>query len=103
MILDYYFFSKMPYNEASLFTALVRMEGSIQLYNSGKQVYELSNEKYKKYYSRRINYHKEMISALSKIISVKGTVEEISSKEIPIIDSLLEFPPYLEYLKRKIE
>ena len=44
-----------------------------------------------------------MIGVLSKIISVKGTVEEISSKEIPIIDSLLGFPPYLEYLKRKIE
>jgi len=93
----------MAYNEVTLFSVLMRMEGSIQLYNSGRQVQKLSDEKYKKYYNRHINYHKEMIEVFSKIISVKGTAEEISSKEIPIIDSLLGFPPYLEYLKRKIE
>lgn len=84
----------------NLFSVLMRLEGSIQLYNSALQVQKGSNKKYKDYYNRKMNYHKEMIEVFSRVIKIEGTPEDIASKEIPIVMPLLDYPPYLEYLKK---
>lgn len=86
-----------------LFTVLMRLEGAIQLYKGASQVKEGCDKKYKNYYSRNMNYQKEMIEVFSKIIKIEGTPEDISSKEIPIVLPLLDYPPYLEYLKTSKE
>lgn len=86
-------------SEIKLFAVLMRLEGSVQLYKSGLQVQEQATKKYKDYYLRNVMFHKEMIELYSKMLKWETTPEEIVKNKFPVIDQLLDFPPYLEYLK----
>ena len=87
--------SKDPYK---IFSVLMNLEGSIQLYNSANQVYRKNKGRKQEYFRWSINYHKGRIEVFAKSINIEGTPEEISSKDIPIIKELLNYPPYLQYL-----
>ena len=86
-----------------IFTTIMSLEGSIQLWKSGIQAFEMSKGRAKDYYGMSIKYHKERIEILASSVNIKGSVEEISSKEIPVIKELLDYPPYIEYLKTQDE
>ena len=86
--------------ELKIFTVLMNLEGSIQLWKAGIQAFERSKGRNKDYFRGSIKYHKEMIEFLAASINIKGSVEEIASEKIPVIKELLDYPPYLEYLKK---
>ena len=93
---------KMP-GQFKIFTVIMNLEGSIQLWKSGIYAFERSKGRKKDYFGSSIKYHKEKIELLSASVNIKGPVEEIASSEIPIIKELLHYPPYLEYLKKPEE
>lgn len=93
---------KIP-RELKIFTVLMNLEGSIQLWKGGIQAFERSKGRKKDYFGSSIKYHKEKIELLAASINIKGSVEEIASKKIPVIKELLDYPPYLEYLKKSGE
>ena len=86
-----------------LFSVLLSLEGSVQLYKSGMQVQEYATRKYRDFYLRKSMFHKEMIEVYSKILNWESTPDEIADNEFPIVRKLLNFPPYLEYLKKSHE
>ena len=90
---------KIP-KELKIFTVLMNLEGSIQLWKAGIQAFERSKGRNKDYFGSMIKYHKEMIEFLAASVNITGSVEEIASKKIPVIKELLHYPPYLEYLKK---
>ena len=90
---------KIP-KELKIFTVIMNLEGSIQLWKSGIQAFERSKGRKKDYFGSSVKYHKEKIELLASSVNMKGSVEEIASEEIPVIKELLHYPPYLEYLKK---
>ena len=86
--------------ELKIFTVLMNLEGSIQLWKSGIHAFERSKGRKKDYFGSSIKYHKEKIELLAAYVNIKGSVEEIASEEFPVIKELLHYPPYLEYLKK---
>tara|TARA_R110000851_G_scaffold41306_1_gene103752 strand:+ start:76 stop:456 length:381 start_codon:yes stop_codon:yes gene_type:complete len=93
---------KIP-KELKIFTVLMNLEGSIQLWRSGIQAFEMSKGRKKDYFGSSIKYHKDKIELLATYLNIKGSVEEIASSKIPVIKGLLHYPPYLEYLKESGE
>lgn len=92
--------NKKNSKELKIFTVLMNLEGSIQLWKSGIYAFERSKGRKKDYFGSSIKYHKEKIELLAGCVNIKGSVEEIASDEIPVIKELLDYPPYLEYLKK---
>ena len=92
--------NKKNSKELKIFTVLMNLEGSIQLWKAGIQAFERSKGRNKDYFGGSIKYHKEMIHFLAASVNITGSVEEIASKKIPVIKELLDYPPYLEYLKK---
>ena len=93
---------KIP-RQFKIFTDLMNLEGSIQLWKCGIQAFERSKGRRKDYYGTSIKYHNNKIELLAASVNIKGSVEEIASSEIPLIKELLDYPPYLEYLKKPEE
>ena len=94
--------------EDNLFITLLELQGLIQAYNAYKQILYHHTRKHgiddgtrKEFYfeCRKMDIFLVNIKLKKETLGIEKSVDDLLEEEIPLIDSLLSYPRYIEFLR----
>lgn len=93
------FLKKGMISEWEKFVSLLELQAHVQLYNAGVESLKLkgNSDFYSSVYN--LDYHTTKIKEKIDLLGIKSETENIMQGDLPIIEDLISFMPYLEFCR----